>query len=57
MIRIAAYSAISLAALGGILVLISGGIGVGIVVLVLAVLLALAFARIERYIRRDVEVV
>ncbi len=55
--RIAAYSAITLAAIGGILILISGGIGVGAVVLALAILLALAFARIERYIRRDVDVV
>ena len=55
--RIAAYSAITLAAIGGILILISGGTGVGVVVLVLATLLALAFARIERYIRRDVEAI
>jgi hypothetical protein len=37
--------------------LISGSVGVGIIVLVFTVLLGLAFARIERYLRRDVEVV
>ena len=55
--RIAAFSAITLAGLGGILMVASGSVGVGIVVLVFAVLLGLAFYRIERYIRRDVEAI
>ena len=56
-IRRLTYSAITLAALGGILMLASGSTGVGIIVLVVAVLLGLAFYRIERYLKRDVEVV
>ena len=43
--RIAAFSAITLAGLGGILMVASGSVGVGIVVLVFAVLLGLAFYR------------
>jgi hypothetical protein len=35
----------------------TGETGVGIVVLLFAVLLGLAFYRIERYFKRDVEVV
>jgi hypothetical protein len=35
----------------------TGETGLGIIVLVFAVLLALAFYRIERYLKRDVEVV
>jgi hypothetical protein len=57
LIRLLAYSAITLAALGGILMLSIGETGLGIIVLVFAVLLALAFYRIERYLKRDVEVV
>ena len=56
-IRRLTYSAITLAALGGILMLASGSTGVGIIVLVVAVLLGLAFYRIERYLKRDVDVV
>jgi hypothetical protein len=56
-IRRLTYSAITLAALGGILMVVSGSTGVGIIVLVFAVLLGLAFYRLERYLRRDVEVV
>ena len=56
-IRRLTYSAITLAALGGILMVVSGATGIGIIVLVFAVLLGLAFYRIERYLRRDVELV
>ena len=56
-IRILAYSAITLAAVSGIVMLASGEIGVGVIILVFAILLGLAFARIERYLRRDAEVV
>jgi hypothetical protein len=56
-IRRLAYSAIVLAALGGILMVVSGETGGGIVVLVFAGLLGLAFYRVERYLKRDVEVV
>jgi hypothetical protein len=56
-IRRLAYSAITLAALGGILMLSTGQTGVGVIVLVFAVLLGLAYYRIERFIKRDVEVV
>jgi hypothetical protein len=37
--------------------LAAGEIGVGVVVLVFAILLGLSFARIERYLKRDAEVV
>jgi hypothetical protein len=37
--------------------LASGEIGVGVIVLVFAILLGLAFARIERYLKRDAEIV
>jgi Trk-type K+ transport system membrane component len=56
-IRRLTYSAITLAALAGILMLATGSTGGGITVLVFAVLLALAFYRIERYLKSDVEVV
>jgi hypothetical protein len=56
-IRRLTYSAITLAALAGILMLATGSTGGGIIVLVFAVLLALAFYRIERYLKSDVEVV
>jgi hypothetical protein len=56
-IRILAYSAITLAAVAGIVMLFSGEIGGGIIVLVIAILLGLAFARIEQYLKRDAEIV
>jgi len=56
-IRILAYSAITLAAVSGIVMLASGEIGVGAIILVFAILLGLAFARIEHYLKRDAEVV
>ena len=37
--------------------LVAGEIGVGAIVLVFAILLGLAFARIQRYVKRDVDVV
>jgi hypothetical protein len=57
LIRLLAYSAITLAALGGILMLATGETGGGIIVLVFAVLLALAYYRVERFMKRDVDVV
>ena len=57
LIRLLAYSAITLAALGGILMLVSGATGGGIIVLVFAALLGLAFYRVDRYMKRDVDVV
>jgi hypothetical protein len=56
-IRILAYSAITLAAVSGIVMLAAGEIGVGAIILVFAILLGLAFARIEHYLKRDAEVV
>ena len=56
-IQILAYSAITLAAIAGIVMLVAGEIGVGVIVLVFAILLGLAFARIQRYVKRDVDVV
>ena len=56
-IRILAYSAITLAAISGIVMLAAGEIGVGAIILVFAILLGLAFARIEHYLKRDAEVV
>jgi len=56
-IRLLSYSAITLAAIAGIVMLVAGEIGVGIIVLVFAILLGLAFARIEHYLKRDAEVV
>jgi hypothetical protein len=56
-IRILAYSAITLAAIAGIVMLISGEIGGGVIVLVIAILLGLAFARIEQYLKREAEIV
>jgi hypothetical protein len=56
-IRILAYSAITLATVAGIVMLVSGSIGVGVVVLVVAILLGLAFARIEHYLKREAEIV
>jgi hypothetical protein len=52
-----AYSAITLAILGGIVMLAAGETGAGIIVLVFAALLGLAFYRVDRYLKRDVEVV
>ena len=57
LIRILAYSAITLAALGGILMLSVGDTGIGIVVLVFAVLLGLAYYRVDRFMKRDVDVI
>jgi hypothetical protein len=56
-IRLLAYSAITLAAIAGMVMLVSGEVGVGVIVLVFTVLLGFAFARIERYVKRDVDVV
>jgi hypothetical protein len=56
-IRILAYSAITLAAVSGIVMLAAGEVGVGAIILVFAILLGLAFARIEHYLKRDAEVV
>jgi len=56
-IQILAYSAITLAAIAGVVMLVAGEIGVGVIVLVFAILLGLAFARIQRYVKRDVDVV
>ena len=56
-VTILGYSAITLAAVSGIAVLASGEIGLGIVVIVFAILLGLAFARLQRYVKRDVDVV
>jgi hypothetical protein len=56
-IRILAYSAITLAAVSGIVMLAAGEIGVGAIILVFAILLGLALARIEHYLKRDAEVV
>ena len=56
-IRILAYSAITLAAISGIVMLAAGEIGLGVIILGFAILLGLAFARIEHYLKRDAEVV
>ena len=56
-VQILGYSAITLAAIAGIVMLASGEIGVGAIILVFAILLGLAFARIQRYVKRDVDVV
>ena len=56
-IRVLAYSAITLAAIAGIVMLVAGEIGVGVIILVFAILLGLAFARIEHFLKRDAEVV
>ena len=56
-VQILGYSAITLAAIAGIVMLVAGEIGVGVIVLVFAILLGLAFARIQRYVKRDVDVV
>ena len=56
-IRILTYSAITLAAIAGLVMLVSGETGGGIIVLVVAILLGLAFARIEQYLKRDAEIV
>jgi hypothetical protein len=56
-IRILAYSAITLATVAGIVMLVSGVIGVGLAVLVIAILLGLAFARLEQYLKREAEIV
>ena len=57
LIRLLAYSAITLAALGGLLMLSTGETEGGIIVLVFAALLGLAFYRVDRYMKRDVDVV
>jgi hypothetical protein len=56
-VQILGYSAITLAAIAGIVMLVAGEIGAGVVVLGFAILLGLAFARIQRYVKRDVDVV
>jgi hypothetical protein len=56
-IRILTYSAITLAAIAGLVMLVSGETGGGLIVLVVAILLGLAFARIEQYLKRDAEIV
>jgi hypothetical protein len=56
-IRILAYSAITLATVAGIVMLVSGATGAGLAVLVIAILLGLAFARIEQYLKREAEIV
>ena len=56
-VQLLGYSAISLAAIAGIVMLVAGEIGAGVIVLVFAILLGLAFARIQRYVKRDVDVV
>jgi hypothetical protein len=56
-IRILAYSAITLAAIAGIVMLAAGEIGAGVIIVVFAILLGLAFARIEHYLKRDAEIV
>ena len=56
-VQILGYSAITLAAIAGVVMLVAGEIGVGLIVLVFAILLGLAFARIQRYVKRDVDVV
>ena len=55
--QILGYSAITLAAIAGVAMLAAGEIGLGIGVLVFAILLGLAFARLQRYVKRDVDVV
>lgn len=55
--RLLTYSAIALAAIAGIVMLASGQTGAGVIVLVFAVLLGLAFARLQRYFKGDVDVV
>jgi hypothetical protein len=56
-ITILGYSAVILAAVAGIAVLAAGEIGLGVIVLVFAILLGLAFARLQRYVKRDIDVV
>jgi len=56
-VQILGYSAVTLAAIAGIVLLVSGQIGPGVIVLVFAILLGLAFARIQRFVKRDVDVV
>jgi molybdate-binding protein len=55
--QILGYSAITLAAIAGVAMLAAGETGLGIGVLVFAILLGLAFARLQRYVKRDVDVV
>ena len=56
-VTILGYSATTLAAIAGIAVLAAGEIGLGVIVLVFAILLGLAFARLQHYVKRDVDVV
>ena len=56
-VQILGYSAITLAVIAGVAVLAAGEIGLGLIVLAFAILLGLAFARIQRYVKRDVDVV
>jgi hypothetical protein len=56
-VQILGYSAITLAAIAGIVMLVAGEIGAGVVVLGFAILLGLAFARIEHYLKREANVV
>jgi molybdate-binding protein len=55
--QILGYSAITLAAIAGVAILASGETGLGIIVIVFALLLGLAFVRLQRYVKRDVDVV
>ena len=55
--RILGYSAITLAAIAGVVMLTAGETGLGIGVLVFAILLGFAFARIQRYVKRETDVV
>jgi hypothetical protein len=55
--RILGYSAVSLAAIAGGTMLAAGETGLGIAVLVFAILLGFAFARIQRYVKRETDVV
>ena len=55
--QILGYSAIALAAIAGVTMLAAGETAVGIIVLVFAILLGFAFARIQRYVKRETDVV
>jgi hypothetical protein len=55
--QILGYSAIALAAIAGVTLLSAGETGLGVIVLVFAILLVFAFARIQRYVKRETDVV
>jgi hypothetical protein len=55
--QILGYSAIALAAIAGVTMLSAGETGLGVIVLVFAILLGFAFARIQRYVKRETDVV